>query len=158
MRNKPTIISLKTPSYEYGQEPALLPNNRQQNYGDNADRLAEEGRTNFDTSEVFDNEANETHPIMGTTITTQGSHAVGRPLEVRLHKTSIISNSLSLFTHKPRSKSRFLTLILFWLVLYFFLSRTSDGMELTSISFPLGNEVAKRKKIFAFTHSFASLA
>lgn len=82
MRNKPTIISLKTPSYEYGEGPVA--HSQQQSSGDK-DRLAEEGKTNGgDTSDVFDNEVNELHPIMGSTRPGQGSLAVGRPLEVQI--------------------------------------------------------------------------
>lgn len=76
MRNKPTIISLKTPSYEG------MSNNKQNQHLVCNDKLAEEGRANGDTGEVFEVQGNELHPIMGTTRTGQGSHAVGRPLEV----------------------------------------------------------------------------
>lgn len=93
MRNKPVIISLKTPSYEYDGATATLEQKQQQQQQQNVggggadkDRLAEEGRANnCDTSlDVFEViEANELHPIMGTTRTGQGSLVVGRPLEVR---------------------------------------------------------------------------
>jgi len=72
MRNKPTIISLKTPSYEGLSTSHQVCR----------DNIAEQGRMNGDISEVFENEGNDLHPIMGTTLTGQGSLAVGRPLEV----------------------------------------------------------------------------
>lgn len=81
MRNKPQIISLKTPSYE-GISTTTTANG---NNKTDKERLAEEGMMANcgESSDVFDNEANELHPIMGTTRTGQGSLAVGRPLEVR---------------------------------------------------------------------------
>lgn len=83
MRNKPRVISLKTPSYE--RETAAGGPELGQNPSDK-ERLAEEGGilAYGGNSDVFDPDSNgELHPIMGTTRPLgQGSLGIGRPLEV----------------------------------------------------------------------------
>ncbi len=62
MRNKPRVISLKTPSYEHdGSNNSATVS--EQNSGDK-DRLAEEGRA-ANICETFDVFENELHPIIG---------------------------------------------------------------------------------------------
>lgn len=91
MRNKPTVITLKTPSFENRDGAALVTTEIHKNTGDN---IAEEGRAgivspkNKDLDQVglddtfISSEGDECHPIIGTTRTSSESLTVGRPLEV----------------------------------------------------------------------------
>lgn len=99
MRNKPTVISLKTPSYEENYENS---HHADMNIASSAvvgiigceQKLAEEGRLGGGAGggkdkdgemdlHQLDPESNELHPILGTTNTKHhGSLAVGRSLEV----------------------------------------------------------------------------
>ncbi|ODM93630.1 NADPH oxidase 5 [Orchesella cincta] len=92
MRNKPTVIALKTPSYE---EANALEAKANMNIaaGIGCDqKIAEEGRlgsgggggNNGEMDPQLESEANELHPILGTTNTKHGALAVGRPLEIYL--------------------------------------------------------------------------
>ncbi|CAL8089261.1 unnamed protein product [Orchesella dallaii] len=92
MRNKPTVIALKTPSYE--EQPNALETNMNIAAGIGCDqKIAEEGRlgsggvngcNNVEMDPQLESEANELHPILGTTNTKHSSLAVGRPLEIYL--------------------------------------------------------------------------
>ena len=104
MRNKPKVISLKTPSFEglvVDPMKAILGQNNNtkapspssgggRGRGGDKEKLAEEGRGGADVEDDegdhgFALQNNELHPIMGSTRTGQGSLVVGRPLEVRFN-------------------------------------------------------------------------
>lgn len=93
MRNKPTVIALKTPSYEENQGEIGVATSAVGVIGGREQKFAEEGRlgpssgnNNSEMDPQLESEGNELHPILGTTNTKHGSLAVGRPLEVNCHK------------------------------------------------------------------------
>lgn len=89
MRNKPTVIALKTPSYEENRDEMGITTSAVGIIGGRDQKMAEEGRFGVGCNNIgemdpqLESEGNELHPILGTTNTKHGSLAVGRPLEVK---------------------------------------------------------------------------
>lgn len=94
MRNKPTVIALKTPSYEENHGEMSIATSAIGIIGGREQKFAEEGRlggnSNGEMDPQLESEGNELHPILGTTNTKHGSLAVGRPLEVNYNFFHII--------------------------------------------------------------------